>query len=160
MARRKQKPFGDSLEVERGGDELVGRDVVGLLPDFNDLVEDGAHKGIDRVDRMASKTKALIYAVAGGGGCLGLWAVKLFSKSGLARLSELEFFPILVVVLSCVAAYGLLELVLGPVESPMSTSGSAPFGGFVEARGDESKWKRRMLAVMIGIVHAVFFAFA
>lgn len=158
MARRKHKPFGGSLEIERGGDELLGRD-VGLpkATDLNDLARVGVEKGVDRVDRMASTSKAAIYAIAGGAGCLGLWAVKLFWKSAMTRLAAADFFPLLVVAVSCVAAYGFLMLVLGPVASPMPTSKGAPFGGFVDARSDEARWKRRLLAVGLGIIHAAIF---
>lgn len=147
------------MEIERGGDELLGRD-LGLPKgaDLDDLARDGVEMGVDRVDRMAPARKAVVYAIAGGAGCLGLWALKLFWKDAMARLAAADFFPLLVVAVSCIAAYGVLMVVLGPVVTQMPTSKGVPFGGFVEARGDEAKWKRRLLAAGLGIIHAVVFA--
>lgn len=159
MARRKHKPFGGSLEIERGGDELLGRD-LGLpkVADLDELAREGMERGVDRVDRLAPANKAVIYSIVGGAACAGLWGVKLFWKDAMARLAAANFFPLLVVAVSCIAAYGLLMVVLGPVVAPVPTAKGVPFGGFVEARGDEAKWKRRLLAAGLGIVHAAIFA--
>jgi len=160
MARRKHKPFGGELEVERGAKDPLSQHVPSPVSSLPTLAADGITRRMNGADRPSATTRAVGYAVLGGLGIVALWALRLTSPEWVAQLSEFRAFPYLIVAVSSVAAFGVLDLVFGPVSIAPPTTGDAPFGGYVAAKGEETMWKRRLFSIGLGLIHTAVFLWA
>lgn len=157
MPRSKQAPFGAGLEVERpAGGSLRGsvslpQSVDGLA---DALTEKAVGRSLDRVDALPLRKQALVLLCGGLAGCGLLWALNLLAGDWLALLSDQQMWlAVLVLACSALAAYGALQLYFDKGQLEMPNESGGKFGSFVAASQDEGRWKRRLAAVAIGLVH-------
>ena len=158
MARRKQRPFGESLEVERGGDEVLGRRMPRLprVTDIEGLAYEAVESGIEKGEKFSARVQALVMAYGGAAGLLALWGLRYAAPTRLdALVVELDWLYLGILAISAMTAYGILQLLFD--RAPPPSTGSGQFGSFVENHSEEGRWKRRLLAVAVGIVHTWVF---
>lgn len=155
MARRKQKPFGESLSVE---EEPVGAARLAKLRSPEGLVAEVAQHAVgltvDRADAVPLGQQAKLTFGLGLLACLGVWMVKFVGLEILDALGEqADAWVIVVLAASSVTAYGALQLVFEKGEVAMNQETGGQFGSFVAATQEEGRWKRRLAAVVLGVFH-------
>ncbi|MGH1342790.1 MAG: hypothetical protein ACRBN8_14610 [Nannocystales bacterium] len=95
-------------------------------------------------------------ASGGAVGLLALWGLRLGAPERLdALVAELGWLHLGILAVSAMTAYGILQLLFD--RAPPPSSGPGQFGSFVENHSEEGRWKRRLIAVAVGIVHTWVF---
>ncbi|MCR9166600.1 MAG: hypothetical protein NXI35_38410 [bacterium] len=155
MPRRKQRPSGGSLSVE---EKRKGIERLTDLRTPDALISDAAHHLVgvstDRADGVPLRKQAKLMLIVGLLACAAIWAIKLAGVNVLELLGEqAEGWVVVVLAASSLTAYGALQLVFekGEVDGNVETGGQ--FGGFVAASQEEGRWKRRLVAVGLGVFH-------
>lgn len=155
MARRKQKPFGESLSTE---EEPTGAARLARLRTPDGLIADAAHHAIgltvDHADRVPLQRQAKLMLGLGSLASVGVWVVRLIGLDVFEVLGEqADAWVLVVLAVSSVTAYGALQLVFEKAEIAGNHETGGQFGGFVAASQEEGRWKRRLAAVVIGLFH-------
>lgn len=150
MAGGKQRPFGDSLEIERGGDEAIGRS----LPKIGrqDGVDALSEEVFDRAETLPLRKQAVLMAAGGGVGTLLLWGTKFATHETLEQLQEQDWLRVAVFACSALAAYGVLQLLFEKSTTAMPLESGGRFGGYVQAGQEEGRWKRRLVSIALGLI--------
>ncbi len=155
MARRKQKPFEDSLGIERQPEGLARlsrlRTPETLVADVTDYA---IGTSLDRADSLPLRKQALLMFGLGAAGCAFVWAMKFVAWDWIELFGEeSKLWVFVVIAVSSTTAYGALQLVFEKADTAVNEETGGQFGGFVEASQEEGRWKRRLIAVVLGVLH-------
>ncbi len=123
-----------------------------------DVAEHAVAASLDRADTLPLRKQALLMLGLGAAGCIGVWVMRLVAWEWIATLGEeSKAWFLVVLAVSSVTAYGALQLVFEKAEDAGNHETGGQFGGFVAASQEESRWKRRLLAVALGVVHTTVY---
>lgn len=109
-----------------------------------------------RVEALGRRTQALLLVAAGGVITIAVWVIALATPDVLLAIPpELrKFFLIPQVIGPALAAYGVL-LLLAP--APTVTPQDHRFGGVLVEAQAEARWRMRLGAIAVGLVHMFVF---
>lgn len=149
---RSRERLGDALQIERGHDTVTGGLVPTEIRDAQDYANVAIERGMQGLDRFSWRTAAMLQASAGAFGLAVLWALKIMAGPVFAALKQ-EVPSVLlfgIAVLGFTAVYGALRMFFDAAPAPTSTGN---FGTFIEAQRNEQRWKWRMIAAAVSLLH-------